>query len=182
MKGRAFLAFLVMLLLFAAAFGIGAYRGYLDEKLQVELALSSLNEVLTSRVEMGHNLLTVASRHLGDDEPLLASLREQIAILSGTAGLNAKSKANAQLAGDSKALLAKLEGTESLQNDQRDYRYVTGLLPRGFEQSAQWTDEAAYNAAARDYNQRLLGTVNGFAARMLGIEPAEYFGVQGGSQ
>lgn len=175
MKGRAFLAFLAMLLMMAAAFGIGAYRAYFDEKLQVELAMSSLTDVLNSRVEMAYNLLTVAGRHLNEGEPLLGAVRGHLDVLEGSGGLRAKATANEQLTRDSKALLKLLEESPSVQADERDLRYVTGLLPRGFEQSAQWADAGAYNEAARAYNERLTRSASGLAARLLGIEEAEYF-------
>ena len=42
MRYRVFLAFLLMLLLMAAAFGIGAYRAHFNEKIRIDQALESL--------------------------------------------------------------------------------------------------------------------------------------------
>ena len=178
MKGsaRTVLAFLAMLVMMLAAFAIGAYRGYFNDRLQVELALSSLSDVLTTRIEMGHNLLTVAGRHLDEEEAMLQSVKKDIADLSSSVTLDAKASANERLTRDSKALLILLENTDSVKADQRDLRYVTGLLPRGFEQSAQWADAAQYNAAANEFNTRLEGTINGRVAQLLGIDTAELFG------
>lgn len=175
MKTRAFLAFIAMLLMLALAFGIGAYRGLYAEKVQVELALSSLSDVLAARVEMGYNLLTVAGRHLREDDQMLFAVREEIAVLEGTGSLTAMAQANAQLAKDSKQLLTHLAQQASVKDDARDFSYVTSLLPRGFEQSAQWADATKYNAAARAYNSRLNGTFTGQVASALGVEPAFLF-------
>ena len=178
MKGtaRAVLAFLAMLVLLALAFGIGAYRGLYNEKLQVELALSSLQDVLDTRVEMGLNLLTVAARHLAEADPLMQAIREDIGLLVPGGSLEDIASANDRLSQDSKALLQRLEAQPSLQADERDLRYVTGLLPRGFEQSAQWADAGRYNQAARAYNERLTGTLTGQVAWLLGVEEAALFG------
>lgn len=173
--GRAVLAFLAMLVMLAAAFAIGSYRGYLNEKLNVEMASGSLDEVLDARIEMGNNLLTVASRHVSQDDPLLVSIQKQLHALKGEGSISEKSAANEVLGQDGKALLTQLESLPSVQNDARDLRYVTGLLPRGFEQSEQWADAQNYNAAAAAFNDRLNGTINGYVARLLGIQPAELF-------
>lgn len=179
MKGRAFLAFLAMLVMLVAAFAVGAYRGYFNDRIQVELALSSLSDVLQARIEMGYNLLTVARRHLPEDDALVVSVQGSIRTLEGDAGLAAKAAANAQLSRDSRDLLNKLEGMDSVQTDQRDLRYVTGLLPRGFETSAQWADAEAYNSAVREFNKRLNTTLNGRVAKLLGVMDAETFGTGG---
>ena len=182
MKFRVVLAFVAMLVMLVAAFAIGSYRVYLDERLQVELALSSLGDVLVARIEMGHNLLTVAQRHLEAGDRLLAAVREDIDLLDRAETLREIAAANEKLTTDSKALLKQLEGTASVQQDARDLRYVTGLLPRGFEQSAQWADAKQYNAAAAAFNTRLHHTLNGKVAGLLGVEDAELFGAEGGAR
>ncbi len=182
MKFRVVLAFVAMLVMLVAAFAIGSYRVYLDERLQVELALASLGDVLVARIEMGHNLLTVARRHVPEDEALLHALEEDIRLLDQAETLKEIAFANEKLALDSKALLKKLEALDSVQQDARDLRYVTGLLPRGFEQSAQWADSKQYNAAAAAFNQRLHRTLNGKMAAFLGVEDAELFGAEGGAR
>lgn len=169
------LAFLAMLLMLAAAFAIGSYRSYLNEKLQVELALGSLNDVLTSRVEMGNNLLTVAQRHLDREDPLLVTVRADIAKLDASLSLDTRAAANEELTVHSGRLLDTLAGLPSVLEDKRDLGYVSGLLPRGFEQTAQWADAGKYNSAARQFNERLSTRLNGKIAGLLGIEPAEVF-------
>ena len=179
-KARAFLGFLAMLLLLAAAFVIGAYKAFNTERMQVELAGSGLSDVLGSRVEMGNNLLTVARRHPQADAALLEAVENDIRAL-GAGTLQDKASANQRLSRDSSALLKNLEGLQSVQADSRDLSYVTGLLPRGLAQSAQWADAERYNSAASQFNQRLGGGLNGWVARLLGIRPAELFS-EGGAQ
>lgn len=179
MKTKAVLAFIVMLILIVGAFAIGSYRVYLDERMQVELALGSLGDVLVSRIEMGHNLLTVARRHLKPDDPLLRAVIKDMDVLEEADTLHEIAQANEQLSKDSKALLDHLQSVASVIQDDRDYRYVTGLLPRGFEQSAQWADARQYNEAAAEFNKRLNTTLNGRVAKLLGVDEAERFGLEG---
>lgn len=174
-KARLVLALLAMLVMMAAAFGIGAYKGFYAEKVQVELALSSLSDLMATRIEMGQNLLVVARRHLETKDSLLAQVQQDLAALDDYDSLDAMDQANQNLSLHSKELLAKLEGLQSVKNDQRDLGYVTGLLPRGFELSAKWADASSYNEAARAFNQRLTGTIGGRLARVLGVEQAELF-------
>lgn len=170
---------LVMLLLMLAAFGIGSYRGFTDEKLQVDLALGSLSDVMDTRIEMGNNLLTVAKRHLPQDDEAVQAVSADIKALSGETLLN-KANANEQLTHNSALLLEKLEKMDSVRRDDRDYSYVTGYLPRGFEQSAEWADAGLYNAAAQKYNDRLNNTLNGRLAKLLGVPAADLF--EGGAE
>lgn len=176
---RLFLAILAMLALMLVAFGIGAYRGFTEEKFQVDLALGSLHDVLNTRIEMGNNLLTVAKRHLPPEDEAMGLIENDIKALNADS-LAEKAQANEQLGRNSALLLQKLEGLPGVQNDSRDLSYVKGYLPRGFEQSAEWADAGLYNAAARKYNDRLDSTLNGRLAQLLGVPKAELF--EGGAQ
>ena len=171
---KLFISFLVMLLMMLAAFAIGSYRGFTEEKLQVDLALGSLSDVMNTRIEMANNLLTVAKRHLPQDDELILKVRQDILDLSGES-LTRKAQANERLGDNSELLLNRLETLDSVIADSRDYSYVTGYLPRGFEQSAQWADAGLYNSAARKYNDELKGSLNGQVAMLLGVPAAELF-------
>lgn len=172
---RAVLAFFLMLVLLSAAVAIGAYRGFSGEKAQVELALDSLAGVLETRIEMGHNLLTVAKRHLSASDPMIQAVVNDLAELSGQAPLLDKARVNERFTLDADALLKALEASPGVQADGRDLGYVNGLLPRGLEQSAKWADSAQYNKAALEFNNRLKGQLNGRLAMLLGVREAELY-------
>lgn len=171
---KLFAGILAMLLMMLAAFGVGSYRGFTREKLQVDLALGSLSDLMNTRIEMANNLLTVAKRHLPQDDELVLQIKEDIRMLSGES-LALKAQANEQLGEHSALLLYRLAALDSVTADARDYSYVTGYLPRGFEQSAQWADAGLYNSAAQKYNDRLQNTLNGKTALLLGVQKAELF-------
>ncbi len=176
---RAILAFLLMLALVVAGVGWGAYRGFSQDKAQVETALGSLESVLSTRAEMGHNLLVVARRHRQDApdviDPLIRAVEKDVGELESALPLMEKAAASGRLSRDGGALLDALEESPGVQADARDLGYVTGLLPRGLEQSAQWADAGQYNKAAAEFNNRLNGQVNGRLARLLGVREAELF-------
>ena len=178
-KIRAAMAFLAMLVLFCAAVAVGAWRGFSGDREQVAQALSSFSSVLRSRVEMGHNLLVVALRHLSGEDPLVKAVQADLAELSGNSPLLQKAKVNDRFALDAAALLEALEKDASLLADARDLGYVTGLLPRGLEQSAKWADAGQYNKAAQEFNRRLTGQLNGRLAMLLGVREAELFDAGG---
>lgn len=175
-KAPAFvLGLLLLLLLAAASVAIGAAKGYRQEKAQVESAMASLDALFSSRVETGHNLLTVARRHLPQDEALIKAVEADITELSAGGQRQNKAEANARLETHADELLGMLEKTASVQDDARDLGYVTGLLPQALDQSAQWADAAGYNQAAAAYNERLNGSFTGRVAMLLGVTEAALF-------
>lgn len=175
-KAPAFIFGLLLLLLLAAAsFAIGAARGYRQEKTQVESAMASLDALFSGRVEAGYNLLTVARRHLPKSDPMIKAVEADILDLSAQGQLQRKTEANIRLETHAKDLLKALEQTPTVRADLRDLAYVTGLLPQALDQSAQWADAAKYNQAAEAYNERLNGSIAGRIARLLGVTEAALF-------
>lgn len=173
------LALLAMLVLFGLAFGIGAYRGFTAEGDQVASALDSLSAVMDTRAEMGHNLLVVARRHLPENDECVKAVKEDVQQLDARANPLSKAEPNRRLSADAKALMDALAQLDSVKADQRDYGYVTGLLPQGFAQSAKWADAEKYNQAVEEFNKRLESGPNGWVARLLGIKPAIAFDKEG---
>ncbi len=182
---RAILAFLLMLALVVVAVGWGAYRGFSQDKAQVETALGSLEGVLATRAEMGHNLLVVARRHRQDApdvlNPLIQAVEKDVGELESRLPLMEKAAASGRLSGDAGALLDALKASPGVLSDDRDLGYVTGLLPRGLEQSAIWADAGQYNKAASEFNSRLNSQLNGQLAKLLGVREAELFAPGGES-
>lgn len=166
----------LFLLMAVLALAIGAVRGFRQEKAQVEAASSSLETVFTSRVETGSNLLTVARRHLPEEDERIRAVAQDIKVLSDRQSpLPRRVEANSRLQKDAEALLGILENSASVKGDSRDMGYVTGLLPQALDQSAQWADDGMYNEAAGAFNKRLNSSFSGFLARLLGMTEAALF-------
>ncbi len=165
----------LLILMLALALFIGAFKGFRQDKSQVESALGSLEAVFTSRVETGNNLLTVARRHLPEGDAMMTTLAQDVQTISGQAPLPQRAEANFRLEKDARALLNALENSPSVQADSRDMGYVTGLLPQALDQSAQWADAGKYNEAASAFNKRLNNSFSGILARLLGMTEAPLF-------
>lgn len=175
MKGKAG-AFVLMIVLCAAAVLFGAFRGWTMEKQQVLDSRAGLESMLHTRVESAYNLLTVASRHMEKTDPLMLrvlSCRETLE--SGSVSLPQKAAASEALSRDGRALLEALKLLPDVQSDARDLMYVQDYLPQMLAESEEKTAGAVYNTAAGDFNARLNSAFSGRIARMLGVTPAEEF-------
>lgn len=175
MKLRTGWAFVLMVVLVIASVGIGAYRGWSQERARVEETYAGLENMLQTRVETAYNVLTVAKRHPDAGAERIRQVEQLKDLLESGASLPAKAKANQQLSQDAAELLAHLSALSSVQNDSRDKMYVESYLPQMLEQSEEKTAGANYNSAAREFNQKLNSTFSGFLAKLMGIQPAEEF-------
>lgn len=181
-KINAFLAFLAMLILLAGAVMWGAYRGWSQERRQVESSMGTLYEMLGARREIGHNILTVAGRHLPETDAHIRALREDIEALSKDGDFDKLARANARFEKDAKELLDALKEQPTLKRDERDSMYATSMLPQALEQSARMTEQAEYNRQAADFNQSMDDRLSGRLARFLGVKKAQQFVWQEGER
>lgn len=77
-KSNAIFSFLLMLVLLTASISIGSYRGWSEQKAEVEKSMGSLLEMLTARREIGSNILSVAKRHLEANDEMMKTLQKDI--------------------------------------------------------------------------------------------------------
>ena len=178
MKLRTGWVFALMVCLMLFSVGFGAYRGWSQERARVEESYAGLESMLQTRVESACNVLAVAKRHVngdGEGQRLLRLVEQTRDVLEGGAPLSEKADANARLTACVGDLLRHLSTLDSVQADSRDKMYVESYLPQMMEQSEEKTAGANYNAAAREFNQKLNGTFSGWLARLMGIQPAEEF-------
>ena len=174
-RSSAVLAFLLMLLMLLSAVLWGAYKGWSGQRAQVATAQSSLDEMLSARREVITNIVTVAARHLPENDQQLSALRADRDRLGSSLDLAEQAAANERLSQGAAALLKTLAQDAGLQADARDLMYVSQMLPQALEQSQSLVQQAAYNAQAADYNQRLGDSFSGRLAGLLGIGPAQQF-------
>ena len=175
MKLKTGTAALIMVVLVVFSIGFGAYRGWRTERALVNETYAGLENMLQSRVETAHNLLTVAGRHVDAGDELVQRIAAQRDILAGKGKLKEKAAANEQLTRDAAALLDQLAALPSVQGDSRDKMYVESYLPQMLAESESMTAKASYNTAAREFNDSLKGSFSGFLARLMKIGPAEEF-------
>lgn len=175
MKLRSGVAFLLMLCMILFSLGFGAYRGWSEERAQVDETYAGLQAMIRARVESAYNLLTVASRHMPETDETVMAVTQARKILEGKDPLAQKALANDSLTRNANELLKKLAALESVRQDSRDLMYVESYLPQMLSESEERTAGANYNIAAAEFNQQLQNSFSGFIARMLGIKPAEEF-------
>ena len=175
MKLRSGAAFLLMICLILFSVCLGAYRGWSDERAQVEESLSGLESMIASRVECAWNILAVAGRHLPETDEDFVFIAQARDILSGSGTLSEKAAADALLSESASRLLQRLCALPSVLQDSRDLMYAESYLPQMLSESEERTASSRYNAAAADFNHQLQESFSGAIARLLGVEPAEEF-------
>lgn len=178
MKFRPTAAFILMLLMLVVAVFIGAYRGWIGEKIRVEQTAADLNVMIKTRAESAYNLMTVAKRHLPANDEAIQAVYACWAVLadeSSQHSLSEKAVSSQQLTQSAQALLNKLAGLDSVKQDSRDNMYVQDLLPQMLKESAQITAGAIYNQAAAQFNRELRDSYTGKLAMLLGVKPAQEF-------
>ena len=149
----------------------GSHRSLVQAREKVETErFASIAEDLQDCLDITANLLTVAGRYLDQGE--LTDLTASREALAGSTGISDAYAAYQRLLGDAETVFLKLED-ESLT--ERDADYVQGFrTDLASEQDTISRD--GYNAAAEDFNTRVLG---GFPAGILGtltfVQPAEIF-------
>lgn len=179
MKIKTGTAFLLMICLCVTAVGVGAWRGWQEEKDALAMSREGLDHKVQIRVECAYNLLTVASRHLDENnEAFQAVLADRKILENAAATLPEKSAASADLARSAQALLRAMEGLESVQSDARDSMYVREYLPQMLANSAEGGEAEFYNLSAREYNARLQGTFSGRLAGLMGFRAAEEYALR----
>ena len=150
---------------------LGSHRSLVQAREKVETErFASIAEDLQDCLDITANLLTVAGRYLeGGDLHPLADARTALA---ESGGISEAYDAYTSLTAEAEALLLALEAAPL---SQRDGEYVQGFRA---DLAAEMDTIArdGYNAAAEDFNQRVLGA---FPANVLGrltfVAPAELF-------
>lgn len=177
-KTKIVLAFLLMLLLFASAICIGAYRGWKSEYEKGHAALQTLDEILVVRKELAYNIAVVAERHGIPKEETAALLSHADALLSSDT-LAQKASANAALGEISKKLIQELSDSESVRSDDRDSMYVRELFPQILKNSESWADGSHYENYVKNYNKTLQKSLSGRLAQAFGIKMLESYSPKG---
>jgi hypothetical protein len=162
------IAVILTVAMVAGAMGWGAVKYWSAERSKVGSQLSILNSQLQVRIELAHNILTVASRHLSDDDPAVAALAGDIKTFESDASLEEKGKVDKQLVTHAKNLLSALETTDAGAETSFDYDYIKQRFPQELENSREGIIDA-YFSNIEHFNTSLAGSVSGVIARIMGI-------------
>lgn len=166
------LSVLVCAVLILAALGIGAVKGWKQERTDVTGALQSGGELYSlrqTRAMDALNLLAVAERHLPADDSDLTSLREAAEVLrSAETDPLRLQEADEVISAVTERFADRLPAIESVKARKRDADYVAALsasLSRDKGLSVR------YARSAEDFNSRLSSSLMGKLAQLLGVDP-----------
>ena len=149
---------------------IGAVRGWQRERAEALSALSAdgeLSGLLEERAMDAANLIVVVSRHLDASDARLSRLKELRALLSGQISeAEDLVQADAELTALAQELGQSLPTLASVRDSARDQAYISSLT-RALSESTDLSE--AYNAIVRGFNNRLINSLTGSLARLLGV-------------
>lgn len=165
----AVLAFLLMVAMVVAAIGIGAYRSFNQEREDVNHDRDQLIQLVAARHGAAQNILTVASRHLPQDDSNVAELRARLSESKSSLPMDELWALDQNISRAADAVLASLRALDSVKADARDRMYVNQMLPQAIEQSALLVTESPYNASAAAHNARLNTQFSGRVAKWIGF-------------
>jgi len=166
-------AFVLMLAMLCIALCHGTYKHWQSERVSVARETQALEAAMDVRAETARNLLTVARRHLPEDDALCIAVSEGFETIRNTSlPLNERDDARMRLAKDARALLNAMGQLPSLQADSRDQMYAALMLPQALEQYDDTAVFTAYEQTVKAYNEELSASVSGWIAQLMGYKKA----------
>lgn len=162
------LSVLVCAVLVFAALGIGAVKGWKQEKADVLAALDRGGELYSlrqTRAMDAMNLCAMAQRHLpsDSDDADVAALRDGAGTLTGKSDLQAILAADKDISAAAARLKVKLQGL-----DDRDKDYLSALVDALSPANGV---NSRYTDISEDFNGRFTSSIMGKLAAMLGVKP-----------
>ena len=179
MKSKLSLGVCILISLALVTFGLfcGTWKGFADERAQVDALLhgeDGVNTVLDYRGADGLNLCVVARRHLTDDPDVAALESAAQSLRSTQSSLAEKKRQDTRLSAAAELVAQKLQATPGFLQSERDKAYL-GMLTADMAQLSQNAMITTYNEAAQEFNQLLATRVSGTIAGFLQIQPCELF-------
>lgn len=153
------------------AVGIGAVRGWNNQREEALSALSEAGELgasLQVRAMDAANLAVVAARHLTNDADVAALRAAYDTICGSKSAPDQLAAADEAISAAAASLAQKLPGLATVQASARDKAYISSLTRTLSETSGAST---AYAAIMEDYNTRLASSPTGRLAMLLGVSP-----------
>lgn len=160
------LSVLVCAVLVFAALGIGAVKGWKQERAEVVTALNQGGELYSlrqTRAMDALNLCALAQRHQLSDDADIQALRNGARVLTGKSDLQAILAADNDISAAAARLEAKFKGL-----DDREKNYLSALVDALSPANGL---NSRYTAISEDFNDRFASSLMGKLAAMLGVDP-----------
>lgn len=160
------LSALICAVLVFAALGIGAVKGWKQERTEVVTALNRGGELYSlrqTRAMDAMNLCALAQRYLPSDDADIAALRNGARALTGKSEIQAILSADNDISAAAARLEEKLTGL-----DDRDKDYLSALVDALSPANGL---NSRYTDISSDFNGRFASSLMGKLAAMLGVDP-----------
>lgn len=177
--GMIALIVILVLVVIVVGGGISGYNGLAQSRETVRTAQSDIDTKLQRRADLIPNLVSTVKGFAAQEQAIIDSVTEARANLAGAQTMADKADADAALSGALSRLLVVVENYPELKSDKTFISLMDELSGTENRISVARTD---YNAAARSYNNRIVGFPSNLIAGMFGFERAEYFEATPGSE
>jgi LemA protein len=166
----------VLIVLGVLALGlIVMYNGLIRARVRVDEAWSDINVQLKRRYDLIPNLVESVKGYAAHEKNVLEDVTAARTAAMSATGLDAKAKAEDNLAGTLKSLFAVAENYPDLKANQNFLQLQGELVDT--EDKIQ-ASRRFYNGGVSDYNQRLQVFPTNLIANMLGFTARDFFAVE----
>lgn len=157
----------------------GSHRSLSAESSRVESAFYngvdgdgfSINNDLSIRAGESLNLVTIAKRYLGEDDPSIKAVRDAVSRLNEADDTSGKLDANQKL---TKAYTALSDKLAALDLSAKDEEYRRGIIDE-LNSRNDIISHDGYNKMAENFNAKLGAFPANILSRLTGIRPFELF-------
>lgn len=163
---------LVGIILLIAIFLWSTYNGLITAKVRINEALSQIDVQLKRRSDLIPNLVETVKGYVKHEKEVLEEVTKARTSLMKASGIEAKAKANNQLAEGLKSLFAVAENYPNLKANENFMSLQEELADT--ENKVAYARQF-YNSTVMDYNTKLQVFPTNIFGGMLHFSPAEFF-------
>ncbi len=163
---------ILAVILIATAWGIGTYNGIVGLKENVDNQSSNISTQLQRRSDLIPNLVNTVKGYTSHESEVLSEISSSRAKLAGAQSMSEKAEADSELSSALSRLLVVVENYPDLKADAQ-FTTLTDELSGTENRIA--VSRKDYNAAVKEYNQKIKIFPANIISGMCGFTPADYF-------
>jgi LemA protein len=157
---------------------VGLFNGLVNGRQRVREAWSAIDVQLQRRASLIPNLVETVKGYAAYERGTMTKLTEARSALGSAAGPRAAARANDELSGALRSLVAVAEAYPDLKANERFAQLQADLADT--ENKIAYARNY-YNGAVEAYNIRTQSVPGVFVARLAGFSPAEFFSADAGA-
>ncbi len=163
---------ILAVILIATAWGIGTYNGIVGLKENVDNQSSNISTQLQRRSDLIPNLVSTVKGYTSHESEVLGEISSSRAKLAGAQSMSEKAEADSELSSALSRLLVVVENYPDLKADTQ-FTTLTDELSGTENRIA--VSRRDYNAAVKEYNQKIKIFPANIISGMCGFTSADYF-------